>query len=65
MSLEYLVDLFWADVTVVVERIEAFAKSLLAVGAEVALLAARHLAVFMNLAVTTDRHYHRSNLGLG
>ena len=62
--LVHLVDLFWADVTVVVARVEALAEGLLAVGAEVALLVARHLAVFMNFAVTTEPTFHKSNSGI-
>ena len=50
---------------VVIERVEALRKGLLAVGAEVALLAARHLAMFMNFAVTTEPTFHRSNSGVG
>jgi CubicO group peptidase (beta-lactamase class C family) len=63
MSLQHLVDLFWADMPVVVERVKALREGLLAVGAEVALLAARHLAMFMSLTVTTELAFHRSNRG--
>jgi RHS repeat-associated protein len=49
---------------VVVEHIEALAEGLLTVGTEVALLAARHLAMFMNLAVTTEATFYRSDLGI-
>lgn len=47
-----------------VERIEALREGLLAVGAEV-LLPARHLAVFMHFAVTTEPTFHRSNSVVG
>ena len=43
---------------VVVKRVKAFGKGLLAVGAEVALMTIGHLAMFMGLSVSTEPTFH-------
>lgn len=64
MSLEHLVNLFWANVAVVVQRVKALGEGLLTVGAKVALMSVRHLAVLMNFTVTTEPTFHSLSRGL-
>lgn len=64
MSLQDLVNLLGRDVSVVVEGVKAFRKGLFTVGAEIALVAIGHLAVFMNLTMTAEPTFHSYIEGL-
>jgi hypothetical protein len=44
--------------SIIVEGIKAFRKGLFTVGAEIALMTIGHLAVFMNLTMTTEPTFH-------
>jgi hypothetical protein len=63
MGLEHLLDLFWADMSVLVEGIEPLAERLLAAWTEVTLLTVWHPSMFMDFTVSTESVFHRSGLG--
>ena len=58
MRLQDLLDLFWADVSIVVKGVKTFREGLLALRAEIALMSIGHLAVFMGLSMTTEPTFH-------
>ena len=58
MSLQDLLDLFWADVSIIVKSVKTFQDGLLALKAEIALISIKDFAVFMGLSLTTEPTFY-------
>ena len=65
MGLQYLSNLFWRDLAMVVQGVKAFIESLLALRTEISLIAVRSFAMFMCAGVSTEFAFHRSCLRVG
>ena len=62
VRLEYLPDLFWSDVAMVIQGVKPFIERLLALRAEIALAAIRSFTMFMGVGITTEPTFHSSGL---
>ncbi|MUL39404.1 hypothetical protein BWI75_24785, partial [Gloeocapsopsis sp. AAB1 = 1H9] len=61
VGLQNLTDLLWANVTMIVEGIEAFVEGLMAARAKIPLDSTRCLAVLVSFQVSTQWAFHRFN----